>query len=249
MRQVICPKGPNLFGQVILEKEQYQHLILSLRKKVGECLNLRLPSGVLVEAKITKIENNKIICTITSEIKEVKTKEVYFILLQWELKGDKMSLVIRQAAEIGLTHIIPIIGERSIPRKKNEKEKERREKIINSGIEQSGSSIKTELFSSLSLSKALILLETILKGKNARKLIAYEKEKEKSIFSLITGDEDAIVFAIGAEGGISPKEYELLTYNGFESIHFNTNILKAETAALYAGANIREIYFEKRWQL
>ena len=176
MRQVICPKGPNLFGQVILEKEQYQHLILSLRKKVGECLNLRLPSGILVEAKITKIENNKIICTITSEIKEVKTKEVYFILLQWELKGDKMSLVIRQATEIGLTHIIPIIGERSIPRKKNEKEKERREKIINSGIEQSGSSIKTELFSSLSLSKALILLETILKGKNARKLIAYEKE-------------------------------------------------------------------------
>ena len=49
----------------------------------------------------------------------------------------------------------------------------------------------------------------------------------------------ACVFAIGSEGGISPAEYELLLERGFKAVHFNTNILRCETAALYAAAAIQ----------
>jgi len=45
-----------------------------------------------------------------------------FILLQWELKGTKMDTVIRQATEVGVSHIIPVFGEYSIPKVKNENE-------------------------------------------------------------------------------------------------------------------------------
>ena len=49
----------------------------------------------------------------------------------------------------------------------------------------------------------------------------------------------ACVYAVGSEGGISPEEYELLLSRGFKAVHFNTNILRCETAALYAAAAIQ----------
>lgn len=49
----------------------------------------------------------------------------------------------------------------------------------------------------------------------------------------------ACVFAVGSEGGISPAEAELLLERGFKAVHFNTNILRCETAALYAAAAIQ----------
>lgn len=49
----------------------------------------------------------------------------------------------------------------------------------------------------------------------------------------------ACVYAVGCEGGISPSETELLLARGFKGVHFNTNILRCETASLYAAAAIQ----------
>ena len=91
-------------------------------------------------------------------------------------------------------------------------------------------------------------MEELIQGKNALFLLAYERKNENSrnIFSIIEGKEEAIVVCIGAEGGISEEEYSILTNRGFKTIHFNTNILKAETATLYAFASVREAYYTKR---
>ena len=47
------------------------------------------------------------------------------------------------------------------------------------------------------------------------------------------------VYAVGCEGGISPGECEALVSRGFKAVHFNTNILRCETASLYAAAAIQ----------
>ena len=52
-------------------------------------------------------------------------------------------------------------------------------------------------------------------------------------------DNDACVYAVGSEGGISPSECELFLSRGFKAVHFNTNILRCETASLYAAAAIQ----------
>ena len=49
----------------------------------------------------------------------------------------------------------------------------------------------------------------------------------------------ACVYAVGCEGGISPAEANLLLARGFKGVHFNTNILRCETASLYAAAAIQ----------
>ena len=55
--------------------------------------------------------------------------------------------------------------------------------------------------------------------------------------------------AVGAEGGISPKEEEFLKNNNFKPVHFNTNVLRAETAAIYSIASVQTLLTEgSKWQ-
>lgn len=248
MKQVICPENPSSSGLVLLEGDEYRHLVSVLRKRVGEHLSLRLPSGALVDSEVIEITESKLCCKVLSTLKFEDGMSPLFVLLQWELKGTKMDTVIRQATEVGVTHIIPVFGEYSVPKVKNENEKIRREKIIRSAREQSGSSIATALFPSSSISNALSIMEDIVLDKQALFLLAYERKNENAsnIFSLVTGKEEVIVVCIGAEGGISEEEYSILTNRGFKTIHFNTNILKAETATLYAFASVREAYYTKK---
>lgn len=48
-----------------------------------------------------------------------------------------------------------------------------------------------------------------------------------------------VFIAVGSEGGISPDEFNTLLDAGFSGVHFNTNILRCETAALYGIAAVQ----------
>ncbi|MGP1439207.1 MAG: RsmE family RNA methyltransferase [Treponema sp.] len=248
MRQVICPTFDEKSGLVILKGNEYKHLVSVLRKRVGEHVSLRLSSGQLFDSEIVEISDGKVLCKLLSPLDGQDMASPLFILLQWELKGSKMDTVIRQATEVGVSHIIPVFGDYSISKTKNENEKTRREKIIRSAREQSGSPVETKLFSSTSINNAINMIEEIIKDRNTLLLLAYEKKEicSKNIFSIVEGKEEAIVVCIGAEGGISEEEYSILTNIGFKTIHFNTNILRAETATIYAFASVREAYYTKR---
>ena len=67
-----------------------------------------------------------------------------------------------------------------------------------------------------------------------------------NVFSSIKGDEQVVVVAIGAEGGISEDECSFLKKQGFTMLYFGENILRAETASIYALSALREAYIEKK---
>jgi hypothetical protein len=248
MKQVICYEVDEASRLAFLKGSEYKHLVSVLRKKLGDHLSLRLASGELFDCEIIKIKKDVLVCKLLSKLDDLTQDSPLIVLLQWELKGSKMDTVVRQATEIGVSHIIPVFGEYSIPKIKNENEKLRREKIIRSAREQSGSPITTKLFSSTSINNALSIAEKITENRETLFLLAYEKKEEcsKNVFSIVDGKEEAIVLCIGAEGGISEEEYSLLTNRGFKTIHFNTNILKAETATIYALSSVREAYYAKK---
>ena len=248
MRQIISPYEPDSSGNIILTGDTYKHLSYVLRKKVGDTIDIRTPSGRLLKVEITSFTKWEIRCSVLFVVSEKHNLDFLFVLLQWELKANKMDIVIRQATEVGATHIIPVLGKYSVSKEKNSKEKDRREKIVQMAREQSGSPVPTSILPSSSLSTALGYLDGLLENKVASKLLAYEKHERdsKDFFQVIEGNEEAIVLCIGAEGGISDEECAQLDVLGFKKLHFNTNILKAETAALYALSNAREIYFAKR---
>lgn len=183
------------------------------------------------------------------------------VLLQFIPKPQKMELIVRQAVECGVAAIVPVIGEYTQAGFDKALQKPGRfEKIIREARQQSGSQVETQIFPPCKLPAALGLID-----KNepaALRLFLYERtEGTLPLSAALFGQEQdcskaqeaaaasfglaksrapkSCVYAVGCEGGISPAECEFFLSRGFKAVHFNTNILRCETASLYAAAAIQ----------
>ena len=166
-------------------------------------------------------------------------------LLQFIPKPQKMELIVRQATECGVAAIVPVIGEYTQAGfEKALLKSDRFEKIIREARQQSGSQVETKIYPPQKLSAALDLVSVVTK------IFLYERtDKTVPLSAALSGQKQdcsqaqdaaaACVYAVGCEGGISPAETELLLARGFKGVHFNTNILRCETASLYAAAAIQ----------
>lgn len=184
-------------------------------------------------------------------------------LLQFIPKPQKMELIVRQAVECGVAAIVPVIGEYTQGGSEKALQKsDRFEKIIREARQQSGSQVETKIFEPQKLDAALGLIEgadfwggaglieknaaALAPASDAAKIFLYERmEKTVSLSAALFGIAEnrrapsACVYAVGCEGGISPGEAEFLLERGFKAVHFNTNILRCETASLYAAAALQ----------
>ena len=101
------------------------------------------------------------------------------------------------------------------------------------------------------LTEALNTLKTLVPA--ATSIFAQCSEAAGSsigFHQLLAKKPSHIVLAIGAEGGISPMEAAILRETSFQTVHFKTNVLRAETAALYAIAAAQTTINEAdQWQL
>ena len=173
----------------------------------------------------------------------------------------RLELIIRQAVECGVHTIVPVCGEfcqksaLESARKKSS-HGERWERIVTEARQQSGSPVETKVLEPLSLKEAVRLFNAETEGiaqEEKTAAVLYERTDEtKSIFS-VTGTKKKIRAALlvsGAEGGISPSEIEFLKNSGVTPVHFETNILRCETASLYGTAVLQTLILEKeKWQL
>lgn len=191
------------------------------------------------------------------------------ILLQWLLKGGKMDSLVRQATEIGVRWIVPVCGEFSLVRNPGANKRERYQRIIKEARQQSNSPVASDITEAKNLDEALALLPQLITvaanetkqpsaSKTNRqtpcdsvKICCTEKSgKTKTMHELAAQDFKVAVIAVGCEGGISDAEYKMLEAAGFAYCHFNTNILRAETAGIYALAALQTIKTEETvWQL
>ena len=173
------------------------------------------------------------------------------ILLQWVLKGSKTDTIIRQATEAGVRAVLPVIGEFSVAKKQNPAQLERFRRIIKEARQQSGSPVDTIVMEPAPLAEALTTLQAL--APSARTVFAQCSEAAGTsvgFHQLLAEKPSRIVLAIGAEGGRSPAEAAVLREAAFQTIHFQTNVLRAETAALYAIAAAQTIINEAdQWQL
>ena len=176
-----------------------------------------------------------------------------FVLFQFIPKAQKFELIVRQATECGISVIVPVIGEFSeanCTRMFEGAKRERFERIIKEARQQSGSPVATKIEEPLPLEDAINWWKAFCGGEgesgaeqNALALALWERtEGEEPLNQLVNNHKNAqnICIAVGNEGGISPSEVKLLKEKGFFStIHFEGNILRCETAALYGIAAVQ----------
>ena len=159
------------------------------------------------------------------------------------LKGDKFDLVVRQAAEAGVSRIIPLVTERSLGAPAGPARAERQRRILREALQQSGSSVATRFEEATGLEG----LQARLGAPRGTRLALVLHETplvEASLHGYLEPRPDEIVVCVGPEGGFAPAELDLLLSGGFLPLHLPGAVLRAETAAIFAVAAIEIVASE-----
>lgn len=157
------------------------------------------------------------------------------------LKGKKNESVVRALTEIGVRKIIFMDTENAQEHEFSSHQKERLETILKEAVQQSGSRPPI-LSGPISFSKAV-------EDSEGKRVILHQSMRGKTTYieKVFTNQDIKIVASlfIGPEGGFSDQECVLAENNGFFPVLLRTNILRAETAAVYTAATVQSLLHSK----
>lgn len=258
MRQYIAPTSPDKSGLLCVQGKDYRYMKQVLRLAVGDMLDVRLPDGRLQGMTVCRIEEDvRRIVLQTCASNNVSEDEDAALdapaqqqpelwLFQFIARSAKMDVIIRQATECGVSMIVPVISDFSQAGAKERNFRgDRYERIIKEARQQSGSAVATQVHEACTLGEALALWQEHCAGMaNRLGVVLYERIEQTKAFHAAVAQAgaqavQATALVCGAEGGISPAEIATLTDAGFIPVHFKTNILRCETAALYGIAALQ----------
>ena len=203
----------------ILDKSQSHYLSKVMRIKTNESFSLFNQSGEW-EAKVLDINKGIIEFIVVKKLRSAENeKEIWLAFAP--IKLNYLNLMIQKATEIGVTRFIPILTERTVVRKLNEK---RINKIIVEASEQSNR-LKVP-----SLDK-LTKFDTFLKSNQNTNIIFGDLNTNNKKLDL--KNKDPLCILIGPEGDFSVKERENISkLKKIIPLKINDNILRSETAAI-----------------
>jgi 16S rRNA (uracil1498-N3)-methyltransferase len=165
-------------------------------------------------------------------------------LFQCLLKGKKMDAVVRQAVEAGVHRIVPVASEHAVAQydqATRQKKRRRWDAVIREAVQQSGSRVVTEVEEPADISK----IPGMWNSNDPGLFFHQQPLEQSSLHRYLSQYPRRVAVAIGPEGGFSPGEIELLTDAGFLPVYLNTNVLRAETAAVYAIGAVQTILTER----
>ncbi len=202
-----------------LNKSQSHYLTKVMRINIGKKFSLFNQNGEW-EAKITNITKGIVEFTIMKKLRS-KDNEKEIWLAFAPIKFNYLNLMIQKATELGVSKFIPILTERTIVRKINEK---RLNKIIIEASEQSNRLKVPKL-------DEIIKLDNFLKFNQKTNIIFGDLNTDNK--KIIVKGTEPLCILIGPEGDFTLKEREkILKLKNINPLTINENILRAETAAI-----------------
>ena len=202
-----------------LDKTQSHYISKVMRIKVGENFILFNHSGEY-KAKVENLVKGFVEFSIVKKLRSADaSKEIWLAFTP--IKLNYLNLMIQKATELGVTKFMPIITERTIVRKINEK---RIRKIIIEASEQSNRLNLPELDKLKNLNEFI--------KENAQTTVIFGDLNSNNKKINIKGS-DPICILIGPEGDFSVKERENISkLKKIIPLNINQNILRSETAAI-----------------
>ena len=202
-----------------LDKSQSHYLSKVMRINIGQSFSLFNQSGEW-EAKIKEINKEIVEFLVIKKLRSANNERDIWLAFA-PIKLNYLSLMIQKATELGVTKFIPILTERTIVRKLNDK---RLNKIIIEASEQSNRLKVPKL-------EKILKLNEFLKLNQNTNIIFGDLNTDNSKINFKSSDQICIL--IGPEGDFTVKEREnILKLKKLIPLKINQNILRSETAAI-----------------
>ena len=242
MRVFLLRKGEGKEGTYKLTAKERNYLFRVLRLKVNDVFTAKDGKEVFYRAFLFDEDTITLERTDSPEETLLDGLSSYtgpFVPLDAfiaVLKGKKNEIQVRALTEIGVSRIILMESEFT-QSPLSDHQMERLESIIREAVQQSGGK-SPELLGPVTFQQALQMAR-------GRLLILHQStiERTERLSEALDGlDTDSHVsIMIGPEGGFSEKECSLAVSQGATPVLLSTNILRAETAAIYTAAAVQAI--------
>ena len=202
-----------------LDKSQSHYLSKVMRINIGQSFSLFNQSGEW-EAKIKEINKGIVEFLVIKKLRSANNERDIWLAFA-PIKLNYLNLMIQKATELGVTRFIPILTERTIVRKLNDK---RLNKIIIEASEQSNRLKVPKL-------EKILKLDDFLKLNQNTNIIFGDLNTDNSKINFKSSDPLCIL--IGPEGDFTLKERKnILKLKKLIPLKINQNILRSETAAI-----------------
>lgn len=231
LKRVYFPEGIAEKQLVSVEGAKAHHLYNVCRLSAGN--QIRIFNHINGEwlAEIRDINKKNMSLEIIAQLRKPFNK-VDVALLFSPIKAEKMQFLLEKAVEIGVTHLVPAIMERSIVKNSNH------EKTIQYILQATEQCERLDL---PQLDQEQKLEQVVHKFSEWQIIFCNETELAvglKQCLSSLTAKKIAIL--VGPEGGFTPREKEFLSHQQHvTSVHLGANIMRTETAALYAASCVQ----------
>tara|TARA_Y100001970_G_scaffold130660_1_gene161060 strand:- start:333 stop:941 length:609 start_codon:yes stop_codon:yes gene_type:complete len=190
-----------------------------MRIKEGQNFSLFNQSGEF-EAKVENIIRGIVEFSVEKKLRSADNPTEIWLAFT-PIKLNYLNLMIQKATELGVTRFIPLLSERTIVRKINEK---RVQKIIVEASEQSNRL-------NLPILDKLKNFEEFLKENIDTTILFGDLNSENKKIDIKSNEPICVL--IGPEGDFSIKEREIISkMKNIIPININRNILRSETAAI-----------------
>ncbi|NPV01690.1 MAG: 16S rRNA (uracil(1498)-N(3))-methyltransferase [Brevinematales bacterium] len=237
MRRFFIPAARIDGSRVTVDGSDYHHLIHVLRKQPGDIFEATDGWGNILRIRITDAAGGHAAGEIIGLI-SAPERSVTLTLYQAIPRQGLFDFIIEKSAELGVRRVVPVVTERTVVRlaeERSAKKLERWRRIANETVKKIGRADTIDVLPVCGLNEIIGQLHP-----GSLRIAAWEMEETRGLRTILREKPDSkdVEIVIGPEGGLSAGEISALTGMGFESVSLGKRILKVETAAVAAIANI-----------
>lgn len=216
--------------------EEGHHAKTVKRAELEEGIDLVDGLGNRAVTTVHDTVDGGLILTVQSLAREEPGVSVY--LVQALAKGDRDIQAIEMATELGAHGLVPWSADRSIVRWKMDRAAKAHAKwqnTVKAAAKQSRRALLPPVYPLHSTADLADLAQEM--GEHALFLLLHEQARYRLTEALtehLTPEVEEVYFVVGPEGGISPRELELLERAGAHTVLLGPEVLRSSTAGAAA---------------
>ena len=221
----------------IEDKENYNHIVKSLRSKVGDEILLIDENETEYKTQISNINNKVITAAIKSYQKSNRDLPYNLYLAQSPLKSGSQLTIMEKATELGVRGVYPIYTDNCALKKSVAESKiEKWNKVMYEASKQCERA-------NIPVCYPLTDLRAVIEDEKFDKIIALcEKNTNGTLKDYLKShspkNKENILLVIGPEGGFSTNEFDYMKSKKLPMLSLGELILKAETAVIVTIGNV-----------
>ncbi|HEY2276322.1 MAG TPA: 16S rRNA (uracil(1498)-N(3))-methyltransferase [Steroidobacteraceae bacterium] len=225
--------GPLICGQrVRLQGNAASHITRVLRLRAGAALIVFDGGGGEYEAYIERAHGGEVLVALGARADTERESPLPLTLAQGVSRGERMDLVVQKATELGVSHLVPVLTERSVVRltaQQSDRKVNHWRAIVVAACEQCGRNRLPSV-------AAPVPLGELLKGSSAgtadtRLLLS---PAGTATLKDVPHPTAGVTVLVGPEGGLTEEEEKSAIATGFTALHVGPRVLRTETAAIAA---------------